>query len=165
MKRKPTFTPEQLAAYSQRMKRQRADPAFEAKRKARLAEAYVDDVTKCMIRRKIGEASKAQWKDPVIRRKRMQAIAKGLDNGMREKRQAMLAERRKNPEMEAKRIAGLRKKFAEIKNKKRAVAMANNRKRRGFDVPARLWPEYRKLIDKRGYRAREAGIALGLVRE
>jgi len=165
MSRKPTFTPEQLAAYSERMKRQRADPAFEAKRRAKLAEAYLSDVVKCAIRKKIGEASKASWQDPVIRRKRMQSIAKGLDAGMREKRQALLAERRNNPEMEAKRIAGLRRKFAEIANKKRAVAMANNRKRRGFDVPARLWKEYRKLIDQRGYRAREAGIALGLVRE
>lgn len=161
---KPTFTPEQRAAMSERMKRQRADPAFEARRKAALTAAYADDVVRCVIRRKISEANKEQWKDPVVRRKRLSAIAKGLDNGTREKRAALLAERRKDPAQEQKRLDALRRKCAETPLKKRAVALANARKRRGFDVPARLWDEYRRL-QKKGLLAREAGIALGLIRQ
>lgn len=165
MKRAINLTPEQRAALGERMRRQRLDPAFEAKRRAKLTEAYANDVAACAIRKKISEASMAQWKDPLVRRKRMQAIAHSMDNGLREKRQAILAERRKDPEAEAKRIAALRKKFAAIKPKKTAIARAVARRRRGFDVPASLWKEYRRLLRNKGLRAREAGIALGLVRE
>lgn len=161
---KITLTPEQRQVLSERMKRNRQNPAFEAKRAAAVKAAFEADADRGVIRRKISQANKEQWKDPVIRRKRLSAIAKGLDNGTREKRAAILAERRKDPAYEEKRLAGIRRKCAEQPFKKRAVALANARKRRGFDVPARLWDEYRRL-QKKGLLAREAGIALGLIRQ
>jgi len=159
------WTPERRAMMAEKMRQQRNNPEFQAARLKALRETFAADAERGTIRRKISEANKEQWKDPAVRRKRLKAIMQGLDNGTREKRAALLAERRKDPANEEKRIAALRKKFAQMKAKKRAVAYANARKRRGFDVPARLWGEYRKLMDKRGMLAREAGIALGLVRE
>jgi hypothetical protein len=165
MKRKPKFTPEQRAAAAERLRAKWQDPEWRAKREAGCRRAWERDAITGEIRRKIAASNVEQWKDPLIRRKRTQAIAKGLDAGVREMRRAQLAERRNDPVMEAKRIAKLRAKCALIKGKKRAVAQANNRKRRGFDVPARLWVIYRELLKKRKYTAREAGIVLGLVRE
>lgn len=137
------------------------DPEWRAHRLERVMESKA---------RGTGNAARAEgmrkvWKDPAQRRARIAGIMEGLKNGNLEKHRATIAKTMADPAVQEKRLRKLREKFATMPLILKARGMALARRRRGFDVPAHLWKEYQFLRNTKCLSAREAGLALGLVRQ
>jgi hypothetical protein len=158
-RKSPTYTPEQEAIRSERLRKLNADPEFKKKR----IKAYT-------------EAHKKLWQDPEYREI---ALKNFRDSKMRRgaRLRLYLAERYEDPAEREKMRQQMLKRHAEGKMKRKgkvsAQGMANriaaNRrmqdKRRGFTIPFHLRSKYRDLTRNKHKTAREAGIILGLISE
>lgn len=52
-----------------------------------------------------------------------------------------------------------------IEGARKGERAANRKRRGGFDIPEHLKEQYRHLTRNQGLRAREAGVALGIIHE
>lgn len=158
-------TPEQREAARRRLAELWKDPTFRAARKKAIDEATERNRITGEVSRKKSEAMKAAWADPARRARIMAGVRKKKNSGYYETEGAQIfAATLANPETQEKRLKRLREYHADNQGLRRASIAAVNRKKRGFDVPANLWNEYQFLLKKKGVKAREAGIMLGLIR-
>lgn len=153
-------SPESRKKSGERMRAQLKNPEFETKRLAAIKEAAARGVYK----KQNSETNKKVWSDPAKRAARLKAIRAAYDDEKREAARQRMAKLRANPEFEAKRLAALAKVQAKTNLRMKALAIATHRKRRGFDIPHHLKADYKFLRERKNLSAREAGIALGLVR-
>lgn len=155
------MTPEQRAAAGERLRQMWKDPEFQAKRRAGIkaaSERGVGNQAK-------SEANRRLWADPVKRKARMEAIQRALiERGNHEKLRDNFIKLKADPAFEEKRARKCREKQKEMTVRMKVNAIITARKRRGFDVPHHLWPEYQRLRKSKKLSAREAGEVLGLVR-
>lgn len=159
MRQSHTYTPEERAASAERLRKLWQDPEWRARR-----EAGVRAAAERGVQRKVNsESMKREWADPVKRKRRLNAMAEAMEVN-RPKHRATLLALKADPAFEEKRA----RKAQEYKDRNplrmKVSALHAAKKRRGFDVPAHLWKEYRFLVDKKSLTAREAGAVLGLVR-
>ena len=156
-----SMTPEQRAAAGERLRQQWKDPEWRAKRRAGVkaaAERGRGNAAK-------SEANKRLWADPVKRRARLEAIQRALiERGNSEKFRENFIRLKADPAFEDKRARKAKEKQKGMAMRLKANAIITARKRRGFDVPQRLWAEYQWLRKSKKMSAREAGQVLGLVR-
>lgn len=164
MKKKCNFTPEQRAASAARLKALWQDPEFQRKRAAAVQAAVERNRRDGRANEKRSATMKAIWADPGARAKRKAAARKKAESEAGRKQAALFAELRSDPEFQRKRLKRLKEYSAKSASAIKARLSANNTKRRGFAVPARLWWEYCFLRKSKKLLAREAGVALGLVR-
>jgi len=153
-------TPESRAKSAERLRAQKANPEFEAKRLAAIKAAAERGVFK----KQNTENNKKAWGDPTKRAIRLRAIRESYDDEKREAARQRWAKLRADPVFEAKRLAALAKVQERNTLRLTAMAIATHRKRRGFDIPHHLKAEYVFLRKRKHLSAREAGLVLGLVR-
>lgn len=163
MKRTLNVSPEERATRSERMRKQWQDPEFRARRKAAVEAAVERNRETGETSRKKAANAKAMWSDPAKRARILAGLRKKLESGHAEVLAANMAKMKADADIEAKRRRATALNFERNRSKYVATIMAHNRRSRGFDVPARMWKEYRFLCKVKGLTARQAGIALGLV--
>lgn len=156
-----SMPPEQRAAARERLRQMWKDPEWRAKRRAGL---------KAASERGNGNAAKSEanrrmWADPLKRKARLEAIQRALtERGNSEKFRAVLMRLKADPAFEKKRASKVKEKQKDMALRMKVNGILTARKRRGFDVPHQLWPEYQRLRKTKKLTAREAGQVLGLVR-
>ena len=156
-----SMSPEQRAAAAERLRQQWKDPEWRAKRRAGIraaAERGKGNAAK-------SEANRRMWADPAKRKARMEAIQRAcVERGNSEKFREIFVKLKADPAFEEKRARKCKEKQKQMALRMKVNGMLVARKRRGFDVPQHLWPEYRWLRKAKKLSAREAGQVLGLVR-
>lgn len=141
-----------------------ADPVLNAKRQARSTER-LNEVKKTPEFRAAVSAGlkRAYAADPEFARASIDRISTIHQvPEYREKNLAAVRAAAKKPEVRAK----LRARANEPKNRiKREVARQRAlEKKRGFKIPAHLWPAYKRLTQTKGFSMRAAGLQLGLIK-
>ncbi len=155
------MTPEQRAAAAERLRQMWKDPEWRAKRLAGVKAASERGKGNAAK----SEANKRLWADPAKRRARLEAIQRALtERGNSEKFRAIFLKLKADPAFEEKRARKCKEKQKDMALRMKVNGIITARKRRGFDVPQHLWPQYRWLRKSKKLSAREAGEALGLVR-
>lgn len=146
------------------MIRKKADPEFERKRVEGIRRYWAEKGTAgSETRERLSRCAAASWA-----KRRLKGTDKFvLSDEERNRRREQLQKNKQNPNYETRRLKAIKAFSSSPKGKvKRSVtAQAVNDKRRGFKVPAKLWNEYRWLVDAKKIPAREAGKMLGLIND
>jgi hypothetical protein len=154
--RRVSWSDERRRASAERMRALWADPEFCAKRAEASRRAIKDKWTN---RRE--EAMAQMWELRHNPKRCAYAHIRLQDPQRMSRHQELLARLNSDPAIKERRVAALRKRFADPAYRK-TLARAQD-KRRGFRIPAHKRAEYDFLRITKKFTAREAGQMLGLI--